>query len=113
MTTGTGENKRLMTNAGGGVEIGIGPVLGNNLTVNYHGMLAGTDALWLRAGYGQERTWKHVYDLPMVRTEDGSWEAILRRTSGEQVNLCFHDDAGHWDNNNGQNWSFAIEQAHL
>jgi len=112
MITRTGENKRLMTNAGGGVEIGIGPILGNDLTVAYNGDLSGAGELWVRTGYGQGQTWQNVYDVPMVRTEEG-WETIFRRTTGEQLNFCFHDNTGNWDNNEGQNWRFTIEEPHL
>ena len=63
-------------------------------------------------GYGPGQKWQHVCDVPMVWTGD-SWEAIVRRMSGSQLNFCFRDNVGNWDNNAGNNWSFAVEEPHL
>lgn len=112
METGNGENKRLMTNAGGGVEVGIAPIVGDELTISYHGPLSGASKVWLHMGYGPGQEWQHICDVPMVWTGE-SWEAIVRRMSGSQLNFCFRDNVGNWDNNAGNNWSFAVEEPHL
>ncbi len=82
---------------------------GEEITVLYYGLLAksGADQVYLHAGYGNAREWRHVSDFKMSKTGWG-WVKTLEIPDESRFNLCFKDSAGNWDNNNGINWSFEI-----
>ncbi|HHZ19192.1 MAG TPA: carbohydrate-binding protein [Firmicutes bacterium] len=87
------------------------PVLqGQEVKIKYKGYLTTTGAkkIFLHAGFG-EGNWENVQDIPMRKLRDGGWSASLV-AEGSRLNICFKDDAENWDNNFGQNWSFAIQK---
>jgi hypothetical protein len=71
---------------------------------------AGTDPVWLHYGFNG---WTGVSDTAMAWAADSSaWRLTLTLPAGaEQVDFVFHDNAGHWDNNQGQDWHVAVEGA--
>ena len=38
---------------------------------------------------------------------------MLELHDGTEVNFCFRDDAGNWDNNNGRNWGIVVDNSQL
>ncbi|MGE5578182.1 MAG: carbohydrate-binding protein [Syntrophothermus sp.] len=79
---------------------------GEKITVKYNGPLAqnGAGQVYLHAGYGQD--WENLQDIAMEKSEDG-WTAELEVDTGDRLNFCF-TDGEHWDNNQGNNWSYEI-----
>lgn len=82
--------------------------VGEQSQITYEGLLkkSGADQVYLHCGYGA--SWSNVQDIPMYNTENGCVCDIAFNQDG-LFNLCFKDSAEHWDNNNGQNWSFMIK----
>lgn len=83
---------------------------GNKIRVKYNGILNKDDAeqVYLHAGLGYSQKWDYIIDIPM-EYNDGSWIADIRvEDADNRLNFCFKDSAQHWDNNNGDNWSYKI-----
>jgi hypothetical protein len=80
---------------------------GDNVTVVYNGLLSkdGASELYLHSGYNQD--WSDLYDHQLVSTNRG-WETTFSANNAANLNFCFKDSAGHWDNNNGRNWSVRL-----
>lgn len=83
------------------------PAKGETVKVVYNGLLAssGAERLYVHFGFGPE--WDGTLDYKMVRTSDG-FAAAVPVAAAAALNLCFHDNAGHWDNNAGRNYSFEV-----
>ncbi|OCL26554.1 carbohydrate-binding protein [Orenia metallireducens] len=83
---------------------------GNKIRVKYNGVLntADTEQIYLHAGLGYGDKWNYVTDIAMKHNE-GNWIADIRvEDHDNRLNFCFKDSAEHWDNNNGDNWSYKI-----
>lgn len=100
----------------GGIELSPPSVrAGDDIVVKYHGTLAhdangGNGQVLMRAGYGADGTWHDVQDIAMSKAADGSWTAEIAVDSGvDQLNFCFTDDTGNWDNNSGANWALPVQ----
>ncbi len=101
---------RSVSELEGGVTIAPVPVtLGEDITIKYQGLLAqaGAEAIYLHMGYGPADKWQYVTDLSLEKT-NGSWEITFEVKDESRLNFCFTDNAGHWDNNAGVNWSLEI-----
>lgn len=83
--------------------------IGDSCTISYEGLLkkSGADQVFIHCGYGP--AWSQVQDMPMYNTETGCTCDVNISQDG-LFNFCFKDSADHWDNNDGQNWTFAISQ---
>lgn len=94
-------------NANGLAIIPAFPAKGETVRVVYNGLLArsGADKVYVRFGFGEE--WDKELDYRMTRTDTG-FEAAVPVAAGDTLNLCFHDSAGHWDNNSGQNYFYEV-----
>ncbi|NPV26171.1 MAG: carbohydrate-binding protein [Firmicutes bacterium] len=93
----------------GGITINPYPLnAGELVTVTYNGLLAqsGADQVYLHMGYGDG--WHNTQDLKMQKTQRG-WEKSFSLTEAGSLNLCFKDSANNWDNNNGKNWTYPID----
>jgi len=82
---------------------------GREISILYNGRLAraGANAVYIHYGFGDHGDWQDVDNQPMSRRDEG-WEKSLTLTKGNQLNFCFKDGAGNWDNNNGSNWAYRI-----
>lgn len=85
------------------------PSKGETVQVVYNGLLAsnGADRLYVRFGFGA--AWEGALDYKMVRTGTG-FAAAVPVAAADSLHLCFHDSAGHWDNNSGANYSIEVSQ---
>lgn len=85
--------------------------LGDDIKIKYKGSLAldGAQKVFLHMGFGYGE-WEHVQTIPMRKTRDGGWSATLKAEDGSCLNFCFKDDADHWDNNAGRNWTYEIHE---
>ena len=83
---------------------------GEKVRVNYRGLLAksGAEQVYLHAGLGEE--WNEVRELEMKKTEDNTWSTELEVDTREAVSFCFKDSANNWDNNNGENWTYHVQE---
>jgi len=87
--------------------------LAERIEVRYKGLLAkaGANRVYLHCGFGSE--WKNARDIAMNMDEDNTWKAMLELKDGTEINFCFRDDAGNWDNNNGRNWGFVVDNSQV
>ena len=77
--------------------------------ISYTGKLfqEASESVILHYGFGQN--WNNVKDVEMEKTELG-FQTEITLENGETCNLCFKNNNGVWDNNNGQNYIFPIEK---
>lgn len=62
--------------------------------------------------YGFDSDWKETKDIPMVRTELG-FQAEVELKEMATFNFCLKNEHNEWDNNNGENYIFKIEEQEL
>ena len=67
----------------------------------------GSENVFIHYGFGSN--WDNVNDIEMEKTDLG-FQAEIHLTEGETFNFCFKNGNEEWDNNEGQNYSFAIEK---
>lgn len=65
-----------------------------------------SDKVYLHYGYGDN--WNNVGDVEMNKTDLG-FQAEINLENADKLNFCFKNQNNEWDNNFGQNYSFAIE----
>ena len=75
--------------------------------IGYHGLLAraGADRIYLHYGFDG---WQAPRTAPMSPFLDG-FIATIPIEGVNEVNFCFKDSAGNWDNNSGWDWRAPIE----
>jgi len=96
--------------AGDGVFITPAPITaGEEVKVWYSGLLSrkNPDRIYLHYGIGPG-PWQQVKDVLMEESSPGVYTCTIRAGDGGRLELCFHDGAGNWDNNNGRNWHYTI-----
>lgn len=82
---------------------------GLQIQIRYTGLLQQQNQpqqIWLHAGYGDLNKWLDVQDYAMEFHADG-WEQTVH-LQDKQLNFCFYNNTGQWDNNNGDNWIYKI-----
>ncbi|NQS76375.1 MAG: hypothetical protein HQP61_08075 [Peptococcaceae bacterium] len=81
---------------------------GSDISINYNGLLnnSGAAQVFLHAGFGNPMRWTNVEDYRMQHTPEG-WKKTLNMEDN-LLTFCFHDAAGNWDNNDGNNWTYKI-----
>ncbi|MCT4605680.1 MAG: carbohydrate-binding protein [Marinisporobacter sp.] len=98
-----------------GVQITPTIVKSNHIVeVSYDGILAssGADEVYLRCGVSEQSSgWKNLKDIKMEKHANGKFCTDVTVGKGEHLNMCFHDAANHWDNNNGKNYTFNIHHS--
>ncbi|PWI57141.1 carbohydrate-binding protein [Sulfoacidibacillus thermotolerans] len=83
---------------------------GQPATIYYDGSLStssATTSITLHWGYNN---WNGVTNTPMTNLGNGYWAANIIVPSGSQLNAAFYNQAGTWDNNNGNNYNPWISQ---
>ncbi len=77
--------------------------------ISYTGKLfqEGAEDVFIHYGFGQN--WDNVSDVKMEKTELG-FQAEIELDDSDSFNFCFNDGKDSWDNNDNQNYSFAIEE---
>ena len=81
----------------------------SKVKISYTGKLfqEASESVILHYGFGQN--WNNVKDVEMEKTELG-FQTEITLENGETCNLCFKNNNGVWDNNNGQNYIFPLEK---
>ncbi len=83
------------------------PSVGDTLKVTYDGILSKSGATHMYAHIGYGSKWDKVEDYKMTKGTNG-FEADIRVSYGDTLNMCFKDCANNWDNNSGKNYSFDV-----
>lgn len=78
--------------------------------ISYTGILFQNNSEEVFVHYGFGNNWDQLNDIKMNKTELG-FQAEIKLSSCENLNLCFKSNKNEWDNNNGSNYSFSIEKA--
>lgn len=82
---------------------------GREISILYCGPLAksGSGLVFVHFGYGSNEKWTDVGELPLTKSGE-CWEGTAAVKNGNQINFCFRDKGGNWDNNGGRNWIYRI-----
>lgn len=83
-------------------------VANTTVKISYTGKLFQENAEEVFIHYGFGLYWSGVSDVKMEKTELG-FQAEITLDDSDCFNFCFNDGKGSWDNNDGQNYCFAIE----
>lgn len=83
-------------------------VANTTVKISYTGKLFQEKAEEVFIHYGFGNSWENLSDVQMEKTELG-FQAEIVLGDFDSFNFCFNDGNEIWDNNNGQNYSFAIE----
>lgn len=80
-----------------------------DVRVTYAGKLFqnGSENVIVHYGFGEN--WENAQDLIMQKSDLG-FQADIHVQSNTKLNFCFRNSNGEWDNNNGSNYAFKIEQ---
>lgn len=78
--------------------------------ISYTGKLFqnGSEKVFVHYGFGDN--WDNLTDTEMKKTELG-FQAEIKLENANKLNLCFKNNNEEWDNNDGQNYSFEVEEA--
>ena len=82
------------------------------IKLSYTGKLFEDDAEEVFLHYGFGDNWENVSEIEMTKTELG-FQAELDLPESPCLKLCFKDSNGNWDNNEGNDYTFAIEKPQL
>lgn len=84
-------------------------VANSTVKISYSGKLFQEKADEVFIHYGFGLLWENLQDVKMEKTELG-FQAEITLDDSDSLNFCFNDGNDNWDNNEGQNYSFAIEE---
>lgn len=71
--------------------------------LKYTGTLSNTDNVFLHYGYSN---WENVSESKMRKLKSGCKTEVTLPANAE-LNFCFRNESGEWDNNYGQNYFFT------
>lgn len=77
--------------------------------VIYRGLLEDSGAQNLYLHYGFDHWRQPIETVPMVKQPNGEFVATITAQGDSEINLCFVDSNGNWDNNNKFNWTIDID----
>ena len=77
--------------------------------ISYTGKLFQENAEEVYLHYGFGLQWENLSDVKMEKTDFG-FQAESNLDDSETLNFCFNDGQDNWDNNEGQNYIFEIEE---
>lgn len=84
-------------------------VANSTVKVSYTGKLFQAQAEKVFVHYGFGLNWENLGDIEMEKTELG-FQAEITLDNSDSLSFCFNDGNGNWDNNDNQNYTFAIEE---
>jgi len=74
-----------------------------NITLKYNGSLDGAKTIFLHYGIGDN--WESVADAKMRKLKY-CYKTEVTIPTGVDMNFCFRDADGNWDNNYGNNYTY-------
>ena len=83
-----------------------------NIKISYTGNLFQDNSEEVFIHYGFGLNWDGLSEIKMQKTELG-FQAEITLSSNEIFNFCFRNSSNVWDNNNGQNYSFNVEECEI
>ena len=84
-------------------------VANTTVKISYSGKLFQDQAEEVFIHYGFGLNWDNLHDVKMEKTDLG-FQAEIELDDSDCLNFCFNDGNENWDNNDGQNYSFTIEE---
>ncbi len=84
-------------------------VANSTVKISYTGKLFQNQAEKVFIHYGFGFNWENLGDIEMEKTELG-FQAEITLDNSDSLSFCFNDGNGNWDNNDNQNYTFAIEE---
>lgn len=81
---------------------------GDPVRIEYRGLLkkSGADEIFLH--YAFDGWNPPIRTARMEKNTGGDFKIIVRADGDHEMNFCFRDASGNWDNNNGQNWNLHL-----
>lgn len=82
---------------------------GTTTNIIYKGTLCQNDTedIYMHFGYGL--LWENLQEIKLEKYED-CFKASISLTDIGDINFCFRDANGNWDNNEGQNYTATISK---
>ena len=80
----------------------------SKVKISYTGALFQDASQEVSIHYGFGHNWDNINDVKMEKTELG-FQAEIDLIGTESFNFCFRNENNVWDNNDGQNYIFPIE----
>lgn len=74
-----------------------------NLTLKYNGCLDGAKTIYLHYGIGDN--WEGVSEAKMRKLKN-CYKTEITIPTGANLNFCFRDQDGNWDNNCGADYTY-------
>ena len=74
-----------------------------NLELKYNGCLDGAKTIYLHYGIGEN--WENVTECKMRKLKY-CYKTEVTIPTGSDLNFCFRDAEGNWDNNSGNNYTY-------
>ncbi len=84
-------------------------VANSTVKISYTGKLFQDKAEEVFIHYGFGLNWENLADVKMEKTDLG-FQAEITLDDSDSLSFCFNDGNENWDNNDGQNYTFAIEE---
>jgi hypothetical protein len=82
---------------------------GDKVQINYQGLLKNSGAKEVFLHYGFDSWTSLPQTVRMEQRVNGGFATSIQAAGKLEVNFCFKDPAGHWDNNNGLNWALPLQ----
>jgi hypothetical protein len=82
---------------------------GDTIHIDYQGLLKDSGAKEVYLHYGFDSWSKKINTVKMENNDYGGFETDIHVDGNHEINFCFKDDANHWDNNDGFNWTVPLQ----
>lgn len=81
-----------------------------NIKITYAGKFFENKSKEVFLHYSFDEKWESAKDIKMEKSELG-FQAEISIKNSNALNICFVNENKEWDNNNGYNYNFPIEEA--
>lgn len=81
----------------------------SKVKISYTGRFYQENSESVTVHYGFGANWDNVNDIEMEKTDLG-FQTEIQLLEGDSFGLCFKNENGDWDNNEGQNYIFPLEK---
>lgn len=81
----------------------------SKVKISYTGKLFQNNSKEVYIHYGFGLLWENLNEIKMEKTELG-FQAEIELLDKESFNFCFKNESNVWDNNNGNNYIFELEE---
>lgn len=81
----------------------------SKVKISYTGRFYQENSESVTVHYGFGANWDNINDIQMEKTDLG-FQTEIQLLEGDSFSLCFKNENGDWDNNEGQNYIFPLEK---